>query len=258
MLVSHAERWRPDRLRAQLHYSGTHEATNVAKAIVTAKLTKQRVVLQRFGRRNHRDQVAKAIHDVDALIGMIPVAVTAAELMGVEGAAARLYFPAYGSLFPDGLQFTQRSRQPPQDEVNAALSFLYTILLSECVTALHAAGLDPGFGLLHTEQEKRPSLALDLMEELRPLIVDQVVLDAARGSRFRPEHAERRGSKGVLLTKAGRRAILDAYERRMNTSTRGALPDFAGTWRRHVHRQAQRLCRTILVGDVAWTGLSWR
>ena len=257
-LVSHAQRHRTQRLRAQISFTDTSQATDLARHLVASKINLQRVLLQRFGRREHQETVADALSALAGYRDLLGQAQSVSELMGVEGAAAAAYFPAFGALFPQELRFTVRSRRPPQDAANAALSFLYTVLLGECVTALYAAGLDPGFGVLHTEQEKRPSLALDLMEELRPLIVDQAVLDAARQARFRPEHAYRKEGSGVWLTKAGRQVILEAYERRMNTRTRGAIPDFAGSWRRHLHRQAQRLAATITGSDHPWKGLSWR
>ena len=199
-------------------------------------------------------------------VRMLPDAGTADEVMGLEGAAAAAYFPALGALLPEGLQFGHRTRQPPLDIANAALSFLYTVLLGECVTALYAAGLEPGIGVLHGDDERRPSLALDLMEELRPMVVDQVVLEAVRQQRLNADHGRSEdGRAGVLLTRAGREAVLDAYERRMLQTTRGAIPDFAGTIRRHVYRQAQRLQTAIaeaVAGEAldgtSWTGMSWR
>ena len=140
------------------------------------------------------------------------------------------------------MTFAGRSRQPPEDVINAALSYGYAIILSEAVSALCAAGLDPAIGLLHAEQDRRPSLALDLMEEFRPLIVDQVVIAAARRAELRPEHGHREESvHGVLLTKAGREILLAGYERRMLQHTKGALPGLSGSLRRHLYRQAERL-----------------
>jgi CRISPR-associated protein Cas1 len=118
--------------------------------------------------------------------------------------------------------------------------------------------LDPAIGLLHTPADRRPSLALDLIEEFRPLVVDQVVVTAARNGRLRPDHGRTEdGRAGVLLTKAGREALIDGYERRMLHTTRGALPGFAGSLRRHLHRQAQRVAAYV-ERDQPWTGLSWR
>lgn len=145
------------------------------------------------------------------------------------------------------------------DTTNAALSYLYTILLGECETALRSAGLDPAIGFLHADEDGRPSLALDLMEGFRPLIVDQATLNAARRNQFTAEHGRvEKDRPGVLLTKAGREAIVGAYETRMLQSTRGALPDFAGSLRRHLYRQAQRLVPVLHDPTARWTGLSWR
>jgi CRISPR-associated protein Cas1 len=110
-------------------------------------------------------------------------------------------------IVPEDMRFEGRSTQPPADLVNAALSYGYAIILGEAVSALCAAGLDPAIGLLHAEQDRRPSLALDLMEEFRPLIVDQVVIAAARRGELRPEHGRREEAvHGILLTKAGKRS----------------------------------------------------
>ena len=190
---------------------------------------------------------------------MLPECGTRDELMGIEGAAAREYFAALGQIVPDGMRFTGRSRQPPGDLINAALSYGYAIILGEAVSALCAAGLDPAIGLLHAEQDRRPSLALDLMEEFRPLIVDQIVIAAARRAELRPEHGHREEAlHGVLLTKAGREILVAAYERRMLQHTKGALPGLSGSLRRHLYRQAERLAAYVHDPQATWTGLSWR
>lgn len=258
--VSDGSNTRVDRLRAQVLAQETDCAREVGVAIVEAKVRKQIVVLQRFGRREHEEVVAPAVAAMRRLLQMLPDARTTEELMGLEGAAAASYFPAYGALFPDSLQFSLRSRRPPMDVANSALSYLYTILVGECVVALRAAGLDPGIGVLHANHENRPSLALDLMEELRPMVVDQLVVEAARHDRLTPAHGRvEEGRAGVMLTKTGREAMVEAYERRMLTTTRGALADFSGSIRRHLYRQAQRMQVAIVTGDAAaWTGLTWR
>ncbi len=256
--LSHEQQFRPGRLRAQMAFADSPRAMTFAREVVAAKIAKQRVVLQRFNRRDTHEDVASAIEQMDHLLTLLPEANHPQEAMGIEGAAARVYFPSFGLLVPEELRFSERTRQPPQDTVNAALSFLYTILLGECVTALHAAGLAPTFGVLHAEQKSRPSLALDLVEEFRPWIVDQVVLEACRHGRLTAEHSRREPARGVLLTKKGKEAVVDAYERRMLTQVAGALPDYTGTRRHHIYRQALRLRATIKNPEAEWTGLSWR
>lgn len=259
-LVPAAGRSRSGRLRAQVHASDDAGRVLVlAHGFAEAKIVKQAVLLRKFGRRDHAEAVREAANGMMRLTTMLSDCVTLDEVRGVEGAAARFYFPAFGSLFPEGLRFGLRSRQPPGDVANAALSYLYTVLLGESATALRAAGLDPTIGFLHADDDARPSLALDLMEELRPLIVDHAVLTAARRRSLLPDHGRTEAHRpGVLLTKAGRTAVVDAYETRMLQTTAGALPDFSGSLRRHIYRQAQRLVRTILDPTHAWTGLSWR
>ena len=252
-------RSRPDRVRLQVAAWGSPRALTLGRAIVEAKVTKQIVVLQRLGRREHADQTRLAIRAMTHVLHLLPDAKNAAELMGIEGAAAAAYFPALGALLPADVAFSHRTRQPPLDVANSALSFLYTVLLGECVTALYAAGLDPAFGILHADDDYRPSLALDLIEEFRPMVVDQIVVTAGRKGSLTSAHARtEEGRAGVLLSRAGREVLLSAYERRMLTRTAGALPDFSGTIRRHLYRQAQRLALAITRDDHLWTGLSWR
>ena len=247
------------RLRAQLAAQGGRRAIELARTIVDAKVRKEIVVLQRLGLREHAPIIGEAIHQMRQALVLVPDADSTEELMGLEGASAAAYFPALGALMPEGLAFSHRTRQPPLDIANAALSFLYTILTAECVSALVAAGLDPAIGLLHADADRRPSLALDLVEEFRPQVVDQVLVQVARQGALTPGHGRSEEDRaGVLLTKAGREAVLAAYERRMLTTTKGALPGFAGTLRRHLYRQAQRLGSAILDPARDYTGLGWR
>ena len=185
------DRTRVFRLRAQLAAADDVGRCLVfGRAVVEAKVRKQVIVLRRLARRDNADIVAEATGLMTQLLPMLPDAGATEELMGLEGAAARAYFGALGVLMPAGLTFEGRSRQPPQDVVNAALSYGYAILAGEAVSALCAAGLDPAIGLLHADADRRPSLALDLMEEFRPLIVDQVVTAAIkRGSLHRRARA---------------------------------------------------------------------
>ena len=248
------------RLRAQLRAADDPDVwLPFARSVIETKLRKQVVLLQRLTRRDTDDVVTHSAGLINQLIGMLGEAADRDGLMGVEGAGARAYFEALGALVPAEVRFDGRSRRPPQDLVNAALSYGYALLVAEAVSASVAAGLEPNAGLLHADHDRRPSLALDLMEEFRPLVVDQLVLAACRSDQLRPEHARRDDQiSGVLLTIAGREIILDRYERRMLQTTRGALPGFSGTLRRHLYRQAQRLAQWIEYRDEPWTGMSWR
>lgn len=249
---------RADRIRAQVALAGTPRALMLSRAIVKAKLTKQLVLLRRFTRPDCVAVANQAVTGLQALLTGLHHAETPQALMGSEGAAARAYFAAFGQMLPNEVQFAIRSRQPPRDIANAAMSYLYAILLGECVTALHAAGLEPSLGVLHADDSDRPSLALDLMEEFRPLIADQVVMRLARQRALTAAHGTQVDGEGVYLTQEGKSVVVTAYELRMLQVTRGALPEFAGTLRRHLYRQAHRLRAVITDPSVEWSGLSWR
>lgn len=246
-------------MRAQLALGGTEQELRIGRSIADSKIRHQIVVLQRFGRRDHSEQVREAVSQMRQFREMLPDAKSRDEIMGLEGATAAVYWPTYGSLFPEDLRFKLRTRQPPRDVPNSALGYLYTVLLGECVTAVQGAGLDPGIGILHSVEDRKPSLALDLMEEFRPLIVDRVVLSMARHQRLTASHGrEPAGKAGILLTAAGREAVVTAYEAMALTTAKGAAPDFTGSWRRHIHRQAHQLRACILNPELNWRGLSWR
>lgn len=194
---------RVDRVRALLACADD-PARSLAfgRTVVEAKIRKQIVLVRRLTRRGRHEELAAAVAGMRRLVDMLPDATTRDEVLGLEGAAAREYFGALSVLLPEGLRFGGRNRRPPLDVVNAALSFGYTILLGEAVTALAAAGVDPAVGLLHVAADRRPSLALDLIEEFRPLIVDQVVVTAARRGQLRPEHGRtEEGRNGGFLPK---------------------------------------------------------
>jgi CRISP-associated protein Cas1 len=251
---------RMTRLRAQLRaFDDSNIWLPFGRAVVETKLRKQVVLLQHLNRRDTNEKVGHSAGYITQMITMLSDATDRDGLMGIEGTCARSYFEALSALVPPDLAFSGRSRRPPLNLVNSALSYGYALILAETVSAVVAAGLEPNAGLLHTDDDRRPSLALDLMEEFRPLVVDHIVINACRLGELRPEHArndEERG--GILLTKAGREILVARYERRLLQTTRGALPGFSGTFRRHLYRQAQRLAGWIEFREEAWTGLSWR
>ncbi|MGH3940148.1 MAG: CRISPR-associated endonuclease Cas1 [Pseudonocardiaceae bacterium] len=251
---------RVERLRNHLAASDTPERyLPLARQFVEAKIRKQAVLLRRMMRKDTARQLTESVEMMEGYADMLSDAGSRDEIMGLEGAAARAYFQAWTACVDPEFGFTGRNRRPPLDVVNSALSYGYAILLSEAVSALVATGLDPAIGFLHTDHDGRPSLALDLVEEFRPLIVDQIVMESLRRRRLRPEHGRRDEHRGgVLLTAAGREVVVDAYERRMLQMTRGALPDFAGTLRRHLYRQAQVLAASVENLGPGYVGLSWR
>jgi CRISPR-associated protein Cas1 len=161
--------------------------------------------------------------------------------------AARHYFEGFARLLKDGQPFNieGRNRRPPRDPVNALLSFVYAILVKELTVVLHSVGFDPMMGFYHRPRYGRPSLALDLAEPFRPLIADSVVLTAINNGEIAPSDFVRRAG-GVALTDCGRRAILSAFERRMDTLVTHPIFGYQISYRRILEVQARLLARTVL------------
>jgi CRISPR-associated endonuclease Cas2 len=138
-------------------------------------------------------------------------------IRGLEGDAARVYFGVLDRMVRedrDAFRLNGRNRRPPLDRMNALLSFLYTILLSDCVAAAEGVGLDPQVGFLHALRPGRPALALDLMEELRAVLADRLALTLVNRRQVTQKHFELRPGGAVLLTENGRKEVVVAYQKR--------------------------------------------
>ena len=248
------------RLLAQVALTGDRERrVRLAASLIGAKVRGQIHVLTRIARRDEAVHVADTTAHMHAWRRSLAGARTLDEVMGIEGACSNAYFDALAACVPADVTFDGRSRRPPRDLPNAALSYGYAILLSECVGALHAAGLEPSLGIAHAPTDKRPSLALDLMEQFRPLLVDQTVMALLRTRKLRPEHGVVEAEAGgVWLGGDGKKILVDAYEAACQRSVTGALPGYSGSWRRHIAHSAQMLARAIAEPDYQWSGVAWR
>lgn len=220
-----------------------------ARGAIAAKIANQRTLLL----RNGAPRPAAAI---DALSRVRELAATSADasiLLGMEGLAARHYFGAFASMIRPAelaarFDAAGRVRRPPRDPVNACLSFGYALLAKECAVALAAVGLDPFWGLYHKPRHGRPSLALDLMEEFRPLVVDSAVLTALNTGMVKLEDCTL-GANACLLKDGGRKGLIRAYEARMDQLATHPLLGYRVSWRVMVRLQARLLARWLR-GDV--------
>jgi CRISPR-associated protein Cas1 len=137
------------------------------------------------------------------------------DLMGFEGSAAKVYFGVFDQLIlqqREDFQFTERSRRPPLDNMNSLISFLYTLLTNEVASALETVGLDPYVGFLHQDRPGRPSLALDLMEELRPVFADRLALSLVNRKQITGKGFTQKESGGILMDAETRKAVLVAWQ----------------------------------------------
>lgn len=195
------------------------ESCRIARNMIAGKLTNARWVLERATRDHALCVNVDALKEVSAVLADSARMACKVEqpdiLRGIEGEAATRYFGAFDQLIlqsKDDFYFHGRSRRPPLDNINAMLSFVYSILANDCAAALESVGLDPYVGFLHGDRPGRISLALDLMEELRPCFADRFVLSSVNTRVIRQEHFEKHESGAVSLTDAGRKIFLAAYQ----------------------------------------------
>lgn len=195
----------------------------LAQGIIRAKIRNERVFLQRHRRRDEAALPESLLTDLNALERRVGLSEDRASLMGVEGQAARIYFQGMGELLEGtGFPWTARSRQPPQDPINALLSYGYALLFGDCADAAATAGLDPYVGFLHAERVGRAELGLDLMEEFRTASVDALVLSLIRRNALSPEGFRTRRPEeggGVEMDETTRRRFLTAWAEQKARST---------------------------------------
>ena len=204
-------RWADDKEKSQ----------QLARLFIAGKIANCRSVVMR-GLRDHGDESnseilnqtslqllsrqRQALHSIDK-----------DHLRGVEGDAANTYFGIFDHLIvsqKDDFKFTDRNRRPPKDNVNALLSFVYTLLAHEVQSALETVGLDPYVGFLHTDRPGRISLALDMMEEFRPYLADRLVLSLINRKQISPKGFTNRDESGVIMDDNTRKEVLTAWQKR--------------------------------------------
>jgi len=185
-------------------------ALELARRFVRGKLRNQGVLLTQY--RDHHPDIPRAIDAIRDALQRAARAGGHGGLLAAEGYGSGAYFTALATLFPLAFPFPGRQRRPPPDPVNALLSLGYTLLTQRAVSALRAVGLDPQVGFLHQLRPGRPSLALDLIEEFRP-VVDALVLDLLTRGILQPDHfAPPHPERGVRLAPDGLRLFLAAWE----------------------------------------------
>jgi CRISPR-associated protein Cas1 len=222
----------------------------IARALISGKVRNCRTLL----RRNARDLPGTTLRELARSRRDVESAESLTSLLGIEGNAAREYFAVFGRMFkaPEGglsaFDFQTRNRRPPKDPVNAVLSFVYAMLTKDLVSTLVGVGFDPYLGFYHQPRYGRPALALDLMEEFRPLIGDSVVIGMINNGEIRPEDFITRAG-ACALTPNGRKRVLEAYERRMDGLVTHPIFNYTLSYRRVLEVQCRLLGR-FLLGEI--------
>jgi len=196
-------------------------ALKLARTVVAAKVANSRTVLQR-ALRDHAEkegskEIETAVLRLEHLLKELNEPLSMEILRGMEGDAANTYFGVFNHLITSQKEdffFHARSRRPPLDNMNALLSFIYTLLVHDITAALESVGLDPQVGFLHVERPGRPSLALDLIEEFRPFLADRLALSLVNLRQLQGKDFERTESGAVNMSDAARKELLTAYQKR--------------------------------------------
>ncbi|NDJ19046.1 type I-D CRISPR-associated endonuclease Cas1d [Myxacorys almedinensis] len=226
------------RLSQYRMYEDCDRKLALVKAIVGAKIHNQSTVLYRHQVKESALKQRKA---------QVPLQGTIDQVRGMEGMAAREYFACWSQMLNEPWTFSGRNRRPPTDPVNSLLSFAYGLLRSQVTAAVHLAGLDPYIGYLHEVTRGQPALVLDLMEEFRPLIADNVVLAVLNNRELQPkDFTESLGA--YRLSDAGRKAFLQAFERKLSDEFKHPVFEYRCTYRRSIELQARLLARHLQEG----------
>ena len=243
--------------RAQhLALSDSNCLLTIARAVVAGKLQNARSSLLRTGRDSKDADDAAALtlaaQTIARSIVQLEKAATLDQIRGVEGDAGRAYFAAFNHMIREdrpSFAITGRSRRPPRDRTNALLSFLYALLANDCTSAAEGVGLDPQVGFLHCLRPGRPALALDLMEELRPVLADRLALTLINRRQVVAKDFEERPGGAVSLAETGRKAVVVAYQKRKQDEVPHLVLDRSVPLGLVPHLQSRLLAR-FLRGDL--------
>lgn len=240
--------------REQYRWADSSEKANaVARLSVAAKIANSRAVLQRE-LRNHGDnpRISEAVDKLANNLRRVRNAESVDEARGMEGDAANTYFGIFNELLKgSGFAFGGRVRRPPTDPVNALLSFIYSLITQECVSALQGVGLDPYVGFLHKDRPGRPSLALDLLEEFRAAWADRFVLTLVNRQQIQLKDFDTDASGAVRLKEEPRKKVLTAYQERKQVELQHSYLDEQVPIGLLPHCQALLLARHLR-GDMAY------
>lgn len=229
----------------------SEKAIHLVRGFVRGKLKNYRMMLSRNQRKHPEVQLQAAITRLENAIAPIDKTNAINSLRGLEGAGSAAYFGVFNQLIrSEGFSFEVRRRRPPTDPVNALLSFGYSLLRHDIQSAVNIVGFDPYLGYLHQQHYGRPGLALDLMEEFRPLVVDATVLGAINlhiltSSDFTIETL----SNAVLLSPEGRREFLKLYEQKKQSQFKHPVLGRQCTYQEAFEIQA-RLLAKYLMGEL--------
>ena len=237
----------------------------LAKTFVHGKISNMRMMLQRRKWRGKAETEAEettiesSIEGMRKMRGRLPKAENLPELLGLEGNASANYFRSFSSMLNAemGFSFEHRTRRPPKDPTNALLSFAYSLLTADVISAIQIVGLDPYVGFFHQQTYGRPCLALDLMEEFRPIIADSVVVTLINNRQITPDDFTQ-SHGGWFLKDPARKKFYAAYEKRKNETITHPVFKYKISFRRALELQVRLLAKCLMGEIETYTPLTVR
>ena len=240
------------RIRQYVVYQQKRESLAIAREIVHAKIRNCITMM----RRNHPSRPESVMEELERLAKRVKSAQRHDTLLGLEGLAARGYFSEFAGMIKEeaeGFDFAGRNRRPPKDPVNAMLSFLYAMLTSYAATTVAKVGFDPYLGFLHRPKYGKPALALDMIEEFRPIVADSVCITLLNTRQVTKSDFVVT-SLGVNMNADGRKKVIAAFAARMDSIVTHPLLGYAASYRRVMETQARLLARHLLGEIPAYKG----
>lgn len=242
----------PARQRKQCELYESEFAIELARIIINAKLKNQMVVLRRY-EKSKNIPVSESLKMLHICREKVFLCQTLQELMGYEGQGAKAYFEGLAMLIHPDFVFKGRNKRPPRDEFNSMISLGYSVLMNELYSKIEAKGLNPYFGFMHRDKEKHPTLASDMMEEWRAVIVDSTVMSMINGHEIQKEDfVMDLEEPGCFLTRDGLKTYLSKLEKKLQTEVRYLnYVDYAVSFRRGIALQMDRLVKAIEAEDAS-------
>ena len=232
------------RIKQHKKYGVKNASIGIARQIVFGKIKNCMTML----RRNHKSPPIDKINTMNILAQRACTVKQYDTLLGIEGMAARIYFSEFNGMIKSesmGFDFNGRNRRPPKDPINAIMSFLYAMLTRSAIITVSRVGLDPYLGFLHMPKYGKPALALDMIEEFRPIVADSTCITLINNSEIN-ESDFIQTNFGTNLTSRGRSTVISAYERRMDSVVIHPLLGYAASYKRIMETQTRLLARHIL------------